>query len=116
MRRRVVALGILAAGVALGVLALDVARDAPGYWFAGSSGVASAALLAAGWSLVATGVGSWLRRPESRFGPLLAAAGFAWFAPELNAPAAGSALVFTAGLCLSAACPPLVGHAVLAYP
>ena len=36
--------------------------------------------------------------PESRFGPLLAAAGFAWFLPEWNNPGVGSALAFTVGL------------------
>ena len=51
-----------------------------------------------------------------RFGPLLTAAGFAWFLPEWNNPAIDSSLAFTIGLCLYAACPPLVAHAVLAYP
>ncbi len=35
---------------------------------------------------------------------------------EWNNPGIGSALAFTIGLCLYAACAPLVGHAVLAYP
>ncbi len=116
MGRRALALGIAALGLAVGTFSLAVARDEPGYWFAGRSTFAAVALLAAGWALIGCGLGFWVRRPGSRFGPLLAAAGFAWFLPEWNNPAIGSSLAFTIGLCLYAACPPLVGHAVLAYP
>ena len=116
MLRRASALGIAALGVALGVLTLDVVRDDPGYGFAGSSRLAGAALLLAGWALIGTGGASWLRRPDSRFGPLLVAAGFAWFVAEWDNPGIRSALAFTVGLCLYAACAPIVGHAVLAYP
>ena len=103
-------------GAAAGVLSLDVARDDPSRWFAAASTVAGLSFLAAGWALIGVGLAFWLRRPGNRFGPLLATAGFAWFLLEWNNPGVGSALVFTAGLCLYAACPPLAGHAVLAYP
>ena len=116
MGRRALALGIAALGLAVGTFSLDVARNDPSYWFAGTSTVAGMAFLAAGWALVGCGLAFWLRRPGNRFGPLLTAAGFAWFLPEWNNPAIGSSLAFTVGLCLYAACPPLVGHAVLAYP
>jgi signal transduction histidine kinase len=116
MRRGALVLVVAVLGVALGIFALDVARDDPGYWFAGRSAATGAALLAAGWALVGCGLAFWWRRPESRFGPLLAAAGFAWFLPELTSSGAGSALAFTVGLTLSALCAALVGHAVLAYP
>ena len=117
MGRRAVALGIAALGLAVGAFSLHVARDEPGYWFAGDSAIAAAAFLAAGWAVIGCGLGSWLRwPPESRFGPLLAAAGFAWFLPEWNNPGIGSSLAFTIGLCLYAACPSIVAHAVLAYP
>jgi signal transduction histidine kinase len=116
MRRWTIAVGLLGLGLAAGVLTLSAARDHPAYWFAGSSRVAGAALLGAGWALIGCGVAFWLRRPSSRCGPLLTAAGFAWFVPEWNNPELGSSLAFTAGLALSAACPPLVGHAVLGYP
>src|SRR5262245_21936385 len=115
MLRRGVGLAISVLGIAVGVFTLDVARDDPGYWFAGASGLAGAALLAAGWALIACGLASWLQRPGSRWGLLLVAAGFAWFVPEWNNPGIASALAFTAGLCLYAACPPLVGHALLTY-
>jgi len=116
MRRWTIAVGVAALGVAAGLFTLGVARDDPGYGFAGSSDASGAALLAAGWALIGCGLASWVRRPASAFGPLLAAAGFAWFLPEWNNPAIGSAPAFTLGLALYAACPPLVAHAVLAYP
>ena len=103
-------------GIAAGISTLRVARDHPGYGFAGSSDAAGAALLAAGWALIGCGLASWARRPASRFGLLLTAAGFAWFVPEWNNPEVGSALAFTIGLAFSAACAPLVAHAALAYP
>src|SRR5687768_7728386 len=116
MQRAAIVLTVSVLGVAVGVLSLDVARDDPGYWFAGDSILGVAALLGAGCALVGCGLAFWWRRPDSLFGPLLAAAGVAWFLPELNNPGAGSSLAFTAGLTLAAACAPLVGHAVLAYP
>ena len=116
MRQRAIVLGVLAAGGAAGIYSLAVARGTPAYSFAGTSPAGDAALLAAGFALVASGAafGAW--RPGSLAGPLLAAAGFAWFLPEWNNPGAGSALAFTTGLCLSATCAPLVAHAALAYP
>ena len=116
MRRGAFVLVISALAVAAGVFSLDVARDDPDNWFAGGSRDAGVALLAAGWALVGCGLAFWWRRPESRFGPLLVAAGFAWFVPELTSPSVDSALAFTAGLTLSALCAALIGHAVLCYP
>jgi len=116
MLRRAVALAISILGITAGVFTLDVAKDDPGYWFAGASGLAAAALLAAGWALIASGLACFLQRTGSRCGLLLVAAGFAWFVPEWNNPGVTSALAFTAGLCLYAACAPLVGHALLGYP
>jgi len=116
MRRKAVAVAISALGLAAGAFSLDVAQDDPGNWLAGTSTFAGVAFLAAGWALIGCGLVFWLRRPGSRFGPLLTAAGFAWFLPEWNNPGVGSSLAFTVGLCLYAACPPLAGHAVLAYP
>jgi signal transduction histidine kinase len=116
MGRQAAAVAISALGAAAGGFSLDVARDDPSRWFAGTSTVAGLSFLGAGWALIGVGLAFWLRRPGNRFGPLLAAAGFAWFLLEWNNPGVGSALVFTVGLCLYAACPPLAGHAVLAYP
>src|SRR5262245_58617250 len=117
MRRWPLAVGVFGTGIAVGIATLRVARDHPGYGFAGSSDAAGAALLVPGWALIGCGLASWVRRPASRFGLLLTAAGFAWFVPEWNSnPEVGSALGFTVGLALWAACAPLAAHAALAYP
>jgi signal transduction histidine kinase len=116
MQRAAIAVAVSIFGLAAGVYSLDVAQDAPGYWFGGDSTAGAVALLAAGWALVASGLVAWWRRRESRCAPLFVAGGLAWFAPELTNPGVGSALAFTAGLTLAAATPALIGHAVLAYP
>ena len=69
-----------------------------------------------GWALLACGAVAWTRRPASRFGAILAAAGCAWFLVEFNNPGVGSALLFTVGLLTYAACPAVAAHASLAYP
>jgi signal transduction histidine kinase len=45
--------------------------------------------LLTGWAMVGCGLAGWARRPESRSGPLLAAAGFAWFVPGFTATGTG---------------------------
>ena len=116
MRRWTIAVGVFGLGIAAGILTLRAAREHPGHWFGATSDLAGVALLAPAWTLIACGLATWARRPAGRSGLLLAAAGFAWFVPEWNNPELGSALAFTIGLALYAACPPLVAHAVLAYP
>ena len=116
MRRTAVAVAISCLGLAAGLFTLDTARDDPGYWFAGSSTLDAAVLLVTGWALIGCGVVAWARHSAGRFGPLFAAAGFAWFLLEWNNPGIDSALAFTVGLCLYASCPPLVAHAVLSTP
>jgi signal transduction histidine kinase len=59
--------------------------------------------LAAGWALIGCGIVAWERRPNSRVGVLLAAAGIAWFLGSLS----------TAALYLHRG--PLF-HALLGYP
>ena len=106
---------VLVAGLALGVFSLAVARGGAGYSFSGSSAFAGAAELVAGYALLAVGVTAWMRPHQARLGVILVAASFAWFLLEWSNPAAGS-VVFTTGLVLYAAAPPLVAHAMLAYP
>jgi len=96
------------------VMFLAIIHGEPAHSLAGTAPAAWAAGLLAGWSLIAAGLGAWARRPWSRFGPLTAAAGLAWFLAEWDNPGAGVA--FTVGLVLHAACPPLIGHAALVYP
>jgi signal transduction histidine kinase len=114
--QRAAQLGLLLAGLALGAVSLAIARGEPAFSLAGGAIAAGVAGLVAGWSLLAAGLGAWARRPASRFGLLVAAAGLAWLLAEWNNPGSDSAVAFTLGLVLQAACPPLVGQAALAYP
>jgi signal transduction histidine kinase len=114
--QRAAQLGLLLAGLALGAVSLAIARGEPAFSPAGGAIAAGVAGLVAGWSLLAAGLGAWARRPASRFGLLVAAAGLAWLLAEWNNPGSDSAVAFTLGLVLQAACPPLVGQAALAYP
>jgi signal transduction histidine kinase len=109
-------LALWPASLALGAFSLAIARDEPASSFAGASLEGAAALLGAGWALLACGLVFWGRRPANAVGPLLAAAGCAWFLAEWDNPEVGSAVVFTIGLVLYAACPPLAAWAMLAYP
>jgi len=113
---RALRFAVLAAGLALGVFSLAVARRGAGNSFGGISAFTGAAELAAGCALLAVGFAAWMRPHQARLGALLVAASLAWFLLEWNNPAAGSAFVFTVGLVLYAAAPPLVAHAMLAYP
>ena len=114
--RGVLRFAVLATGLAAGVFSLAVARSGAGYSFGGGSAFAGAAELIAGYALLAVGFAAWVRRGQARLGAILVAASFAWWLLEWNNPAAGSAIVFTIGLALYAAAPPLVAHAMLAYP
>ena len=107
---------VLVAGLVFGVFSLAVARGGAGNSFGGSSAFAGAAELAAGYALLTVGVAACMRPRQARLGAILVAASFAWFLLEWNNPAAGSAFVFTIGLVLYAVAPPLVAHAMLAYP
>ena len=112
---RVLRFAVLVAGLGLGVFSMAVARGGAGYSFGGSSAFAGAAELVAGYALLAVGFTAWMRPRQARLGAILVAASFAWFLLEWSNPAAGS-VVFTTGLVLYAAAPPLVAHAMLAYP
>jgi signal transduction histidine kinase len=103
------------AGLAMGLIALWIASLEPVFSFMARSPITAIVGLAAGWTAIAVGLVSWKRQPEIGAG-LIAAAGFTWFAVEWANPASGSSPAFTVGLVLSAACPPLVCHAVLSYP
>jgi signal transduction histidine kinase len=70
--------------------------------------------LLAGWTMIACGLAGWWRRPESRSGALLAAAGFAWFAPNFAATGV-AALAWLSGHALYLYRGPLV-QLVLTYP
>ena len=103
-------------GLGLGIAGVVAARKGAAFSLAGDSVPRDLVLLAAGWGLLACGALSWRRRRDASFGPLLVAASAAWFLAELDNPEVGSALAFTLGLVLAAACAPLVGWAMLSYP
>ena len=111
MRRAAAATSLGALGLVLGLLAFDVARDAPSY--APGGGAVGVALLGtlAGWAITLAGLLAW--RKGGGFGPLLALAGPAWLVAACDAPVAPSALVFTAALVFAYAAPALIAHAAL---
>src|SRR6266511_3432685 len=68
--------------LAVGVLSLAIARRDPEGSFGGISVLSGIAELAGGWSLAFLGLVFWARHRRNGFGPLLVAAGFAWFLRE----------------------------------
>ena len=107
---------VLVGGIAVGAFTFALVRDQPGYALVDDSIGRAVAELAAGYALIAVGTVSWVRRPESPFGALLAVAGFGWLLAEWNNPEIGSSLGFSFGLALYAVAPALVAHAALTYP
>ena len=84
------------AGLAMGLVALWFAALEPAFSFMARSPLTAMVGLGAGWTLIAVGLVSWRRQPGNGAGPLLAAAGFAWFVVEWANPASGSSTAFTA--------------------
>ncbi len=70
--------------------------------------------LLTGWTLVTCGLAAWWRRPESRVGMLLAAAGFSWFAGNFAAVHI-AAIAWLAAHAIYLYRGPLV-HALVGYP
>ncbi|MGH8900359.1 MAG: histidine kinase [Egibacteraceae bacterium] len=71
-------------------------------------------LLSVGWIYIGAGLVAWRRRPANRLGPLLTAAGFAWFLPGLRAT--GVPILFALGFWLSQLHRTIVIHLVIAFP
>ncbi len=110
MRRRTV-LGVLALGLLLtaGALALVVTSDheeEPVF-------IAVTQLLSA-WSFILGGLVAWMRRPENRFGPLLAAVGMTVFIGALAE--SNKSLPFTLGWVFGGIFIAVFIHALLAFP
>jgi signal transduction histidine kinase len=99
-----------------GLLSLLIASSHPGATFGGVSSEAGVAELVAGWAMIGAGCFVWWRKGGERSGLLLAMAGLAWFVAEWDNPGIGSGAAFTVGLAAHAMAPPVVAHAVLAYP
>jgi signal transduction histidine kinase len=99
-----------------GLISLIIARSHPGATFGGDSLSEGLVELVAGWAMIGAGLDVWWRRGRRRSGLLFAAAGAAWFFAEWNNPAVGSGIPFAFGLLFFSLAPPVVAHAVLAYP
>ena len=108
------ALGTAAIGGAAAAGCLVVERRAPAFAFGAAAPHAIALELAAGVALVACAAAAALKGARGSTGLLVAAV--AWFAVEWDSPAAGSPVLFTAGLAAVAAAGPLAVHAALAHP
>jgi signal transduction histidine kinase len=103
----VVALGV--AGAVLGLLGLRVLVVEHDQTVA-----EAVAQVVVSWTFIAAGLFACWRRPESRVGVLIAAAGFALLARRFQY--AESSAVFTTGFALGELWNVLIAHAVLAYP
>jgi PAS domain S-box-containing protein len=67
-----------------------------------------------GWSFSLSGLVAWSRRPGNRFGPLMVAAGFAWFLTAMTA--ANASVPFTIGRMFENLPYAVIVHLLLAYP
>lgn len=114
--RRLLWIATLVAALPAGIVTALVVRADGTFAYLGPSGPAAVTTVVLGWAMIGAGLASWRRDAAAGFGALLAAGGFGWFAANWNTPAAGSPVVFTLGLILCLAGPPLVAHAVLRYP
>src|SRR5215213_9972183 len=67
-----------------------------------------------GWSFTLSGLVAWGRRPGNAFGPLMVAAGFAWFASSLDD--ANRSIPFTLGLLITNLPFAFIIHSLLVFP
>jgi signal transduction histidine kinase len=95
------------AGVVLGLGAEWLA-------WSGQSVAAGAVDLIVGWTLIACGLISWSRRPQSRVGPLIALSGFTWFLGSLAGSDVGA--IATLGVVLLTLHRGPLFHSIIGYP
>jgi PAS domain S-box-containing protein len=74
----------------------------------------SVLIVSVGWAFIVGGLISLERRPDNRFGLLMAAEGFAWFLATLGS--SDQSWVFTIGYVGSSVYLAVLGHTILAYP
>ncbi len=105
-----------AIAVAIGLVALAIARG-PGRFttYPGRSG-AAAFTVVAGLSLILAGLVCWRSRSTARIGALAVSAGIVWFAPIYDGWEGGPTLVRSLGLVASPVLVPILLHLILAYP
>jgi signal transduction histidine kinase len=105
--RRSALLGLLVAGIALGLLAEHYSTSADWWenpWLD----------LAVGWTYIGAGLVAWWRRPQNRVGPLMTAFGFSWFMG--NFAAAPVPLFVSLGTAFESLSGAILAHLILAYP
>jgi signal transduction histidine kinase len=107
--RSLVGAAVVAASVALGLVGYRVLVEDHG-----QHPDEAMAQVAVGWTFVATGLVGWWRRPASRVGPLLAAAGVALLVRRLQY--SDDSAIFTFGFSLGELSNALIAHAILGYP
>ena len=110
LRRALVGLGI--AGFIAGAVPLVLALAAP-------DDINDPALTAVfgplvGWSFIGTGLFAWYRRPDNRFGPLMAAVGFTWCVSGLAVDR--NSYVFIVGYLFASLPFALLFHMLCAFP
>jgi signal transduction histidine kinase len=71
-------------------------------------------VLLIGWSFIGSGLMAWHRRPTNRFGGLMVAVGFAWFAAALGG--SSSPVLFSIGQAIAPLWIGIFLHALLAFP
>jgi len=102
---------VLASAVAFGIVAIVLISTSD---HLGDGLPAAIASLVIGWLLVAAGLVAWSRRPDSRFGKLMAATGFVWLIALLEV--ANGSLAYTFGLWLAGVSLATFAHLLLAFP
>ena len=108
-RRVLLVVGVAGFGAGLVLAAITLSSD-----HVDDPGFDAALVLLVGWSFIGTGLFAWWRRPANGTGPLMAAAGFAWFATNLSA--SDDDLLFTIGIALDALFPGMIGHLLVVFP
>ena len=114
-RRALVALGVVACLIGLGVVTLVLRSPhthATGTF--ASPAVYATYLLLIGWGFTGTGLYAWARRPGNDLGPLMTAAGFAWLLRGLGV--SDDSVVFGVGELAAPLAFGLIAHLLLAFP
>lgn len=101
-------------GIAGFVLGLAIAASYGGSHHAEAKSFDIPVTLLIGWSFIGTGLYAWWRRPDNRFGPLMAAVGFGWFGAGFAS--SHTPVFFALGLLLANFYFAVTVHMLLAYP
>jgi signal transduction histidine kinase len=105
-------LGIAAAGFAAGLVSIALAITSE--HAAGDQTINLLLGPLVGWAFIGAGVVAWWRRPDNRFGSLMTAVGFTWFAGSFALSDAPG--VFIVGAAISPLPFALLLHMLLAFP